>query len=116
MGTPGCPPRSPQRRAHTRTHTHTHTHATHLPPPQGGHGGSLRCANYTEKPCAAEIVADILEYPYMCTVDNAFAKYGGPTRVVYSEANRPGSIYYVENTGTNKGKIEVLEKDGLEAP
>jgi len=83
---------------------------------QGGHGGSIRCANYTETPCAAEIVADILEYPYMCTVDNAFAKYGGPTRVVYSEANRPGSIYYVENTGTNQGEIQVLEKDGLEAP
>lgn len=83
---------------------------------QGGHGGSVRCANYTENPCAAEIVADILEYPYMCTVDNAFAKYGGPTRIVYSEANRPGSIFYVDNNGKGKGKINILEEDELQAP
>ena len=26
-----------------------------------------------------------------------------------SQANRPGSIYYIENSGKNKGQLEVLE-------
>lgn len=84
---------------------------------QGGHGGSLRCANYTaNNPCKIDIVADILNYAYMCTVDNAFSKYGGPTKVVYSEANRPGSIFYVDTDGKAQSQIIVLEKDDLDAP
>jgi DNA-binding beta-propeller fold protein YncE len=29
----------------------------------GGHGGQIRCVSYGKKPCAAEVVQDILEYP-----------------------------------------------------
>ena len=62
---------------------------SHLYYIQGGHGGSISCLAYGEMPCAREVFADILEYPYMCAVDNSFSKYGGPTTLVFSQANLP---------------------------
>ena len=69
---------------------------SHLYYIQGGHGGSISCLAYGEMPCAREVFADILEYPYMCAVDNSFSKYGGPTTLVFSQANLPGQIYYIK--------------------
>ena len=37
---------------------------------QGGHGGQINCVAYGSTPCANPVLADILEYPYMCAVDN----------------------------------------------
>ena len=39
---------------------------------------------YGKIPCAREVFADILEYPYMCAVDNSFSKYGAHHIGVFS--------------------------------
>ena len=83
---------------------------------QGGHGGSISCMAYGKIPCAREVFADILEYPYMCAVDNSFSKYGGPTTLVFSQANLPGQIYYISDLpNSTKTKLNVVTED-LEAP
>ena len=62
---------------------------------------------------AREVFADILEYPYMCAVDNSFSKYGGPTISIFtSEFAR--QIYYISDLPTVKTKLNVT--DDLEAP
>jgi uncharacterized surface protein with fasciclin (FAS1) repeats len=79
---------------------------------QGGHGGSISCLAYGATPCVREVFADILEYPYMCDVDNAFSKYGGPTTVLFSQANEPGQIYYItDSPGAKKEKLDVVSAD-----
>jgi len=82
---------------------------------QGGHGGQINCVAYGSTPCANPVLADILEYPYMCAVDTAFAKYGGPTNVLFSQANRPGQIYYLTTDGKNMKQIQTVTTD-LDAP
>ena len=89
---------------------------SHLYYIQGGHGGSISCLAYGSMPCAREVFADILEYPYMCAVDNSFSKYGGPTTLVFSQANLPGQIYYISDLpNSTKTKLNVVTDD-LEAP
>lgn len=83
---------------------------------QGGHGGSISCHSYGNTPCKVDVVADILEYPYMCQVDSSLAKYGGPTIVLFSEANRPGNIFYVTDDGVEHYNITVVNSTDLEAP
>lgn len=90
------------------------TLARHVYYVQGGHGGSINCYPYGDSPCPAAggVVADGLEYPYMCTVDNLYAKYGGPTTVIFSEANVPGSVYAMNSDGSNRRVIN----NQLQAP
>merc|ERR1711881_675814 len=61
---------------------------------QGGHGGNVNCHAYGSTPCPKKIVQPLLEYAYMCTVDNTWAPYGGPSMLIFSQANRPGQIYF----------------------
>lgn len=70
---------------------------------QGGHGGGIYCYPYGHTPCAGTSgkIIDGLEYPYMCAVDNLWAPYGGPTTVLFSEANYPGQVYAMNADGTN---------------
>lgn len=93
------------------------TYARHLYYIQGGNGGSITCHAYGSTPCNTPDkkdgpIATGLQYPYMCAVDNLWAKYGGPTRVVFSEPNVPGSVYMVDNDGSNT----VLLASDLDAP
>ena len=79
---------------------------------QGGHGGSISCLAYGSVPCVRDVFADILEYPYMCSVDNAFSKYGGPTTVVFSQANKPGQIFYMtDEKDARKQQIKTVTDD-----
>lgn len=81
----------------------------------GGHGGTLFCKAYGEKPCAMGhdgVVVTGLNYPYMCDVDSLYAPYGGPTKIVFSEASVPGSIYTVHSDGSN---MQLINSD-LNAP
>jgi uncharacterized surface protein with fasciclin (FAS1) repeats len=92
-------------------------YARHLYYIVGGHGGKIFCHAYGSTPCNTTdgkdgMVIDNLEYPYMCVVDNLYAPYGGPTRVVFSEPNVPGSVYSVDNDGSN---VVLLASD-LDAP
>eukprot|EP00943_MAST-04B_sp_MAST-4B-sp1_P002089 g2089.t1 len=83
---------------------------------QGGHGGSISCLAYGKTPCVREVFADILEYPYMCAVDNSLSKYGAPTTLVFSQANLPGQIYYITDLpNSTKTKLNVVTDD-LQAP
>lgn len=92
-------------------------YAQHVYYIQGGNGGSISCYAYGSKKCntptgANGVILDQLQYPYMCDVDNVYAPYGGPTKIVFSEPNVPGSIYSVNNDGTNV----VLIGSDLDAP
>lgn len=83
---------------------------------QGGHGGSIHCYAYGDTPCYKETIIDGLNYPYMCDIDNSFAPYGGPTRIAWSEANRPGSVYYAWLNGTGETLVNVTVSTDLDAP
>ena len=87
----------------------------------GGHGGQLRCVTYDATPCHSEgpVVQDILNYPYMCAVDSTFVPYGGPTNVVFTQANLPGQIFYTAAIGGEKkslNKTDVISNNDLQAP
>lgn len=82
---------------------------------QGGHGGQINCVAYGSTPCVNAVLASILEYPYMCDVDTVWAAYGGPTRVVFSQANLPGQIFYVDTDGSELQKLNTVSAD-LDAP
>jgi len=82
---------------------------------QGGHGGSISCLAYGDTPCVKDIVIDGLEWPYMCQIDSTWTNYGGPTMVIYSEANRPGTINYLTTQGTEQKSLKVLTSE-LDAP
>lgn len=80
------------------------THLKHLYYVQGGHGGSISCMAYGSTPCALGkngIVKTGLNYPYMCTIDTLYTPYGGPTQVIFSETNVPGSVYVMDANGAN---------------
>jgi len=85
------------------------TLARHVYYIQGGHGGSISCYPYGDAPCPAAggTVVSGLEYPYMCAVDNTYAKYGGPTTIIFSEANVPGSVFAMNSDGSNKRLINT---------
>lgn len=73
---------------------------------QGGHGGTLNCYAYGSTPCVkGSTLLNNLQYAYMCDVDSLFAPYGGPSTIVYSEASIPGSVYRVDNDGTNGATV-----------
>lgn len=78
---------------------------------QGGNGGSLHCFAYGDDACEKEIIVDNLQYPYMCDIDNSYAKYGGPTRIAWTEANRPGTIYYANTDGSEASHIVSSDLD-----
>jgi uncharacterized surface protein with fasciclin (FAS1) repeats len=87
----------------------------------GGHGGQLRCVTYDSTPCHSEgpVVQDILNYPYMCAVDSTFVPFGGPTNVVFTQANLPGQIFYTAATGGDKknlNRTDVISNNDLQAP
>jgi len=87
----------------------------------GGHGGQLRCVSYDSTPCHSEgpVVQDILNYPYMCAVDSTFVPYGGPTNVVFTQANLPGQIFYTAAIGGDKhslNKTDIISNNDLQAP
>ena len=46
---------------------------------QGGNDGSISCVRYNGTSCEKEKIATGLLWPYMCDVDNAFSRFGGPT-------------------------------------
>jgi len=82
------------------------TYARHVYYIQGGNSGSISCHAYGSTPCNTAngqdgVILDNLQYPYMCTVDNMYAPYGGPTKIAFSEPNVPGSVYSVYNNGSN---------------
>ena len=68
----------------------------------GGHGGQIRCINYGSTPCKNEVLLDIVDYAYNCAVDNSMAKTGGPTNIVFSNAD---DIYFVSSEGGNYQKL-----------
>jgi len=82
---------------------------------QGGSGGSITCMAYGKEPCVKDLVIDGLEWPYMCKVDSTWQDYGGPTIVIFSEANRPGTITSLTTNGTNVKKLKVVTSE-LDAP
>ena len=85
----------------------------------GGHGGQIRCVSYGKGACDADVVQDILEYPYMCDVDTTWQKYGGPTKVIFSQANLPGQIFVSTTDGSEKerlNKTDVISVNDLQAP
>jgi uncharacterized surface protein with fasciclin (FAS1) repeats len=87
----------------------------------GGHGGQLRCVSYDATPCSSKgpVVQDILDYPYMCAVDSTFVPYGGPTNVVFTQANLPGQIFYTAASGGSKkslNRTDVISTGDLQAP
>lgn len=90
------------------------TYAKHVYYIQGGHGGGINCLAYGGKPCGGTdgVIATGLEYPYMCTVDNLWAPYGGPTTIIFSEANVPGSVFAMDQNGKN---MRLINTD-LDAP
>ena len=45
-------------------------------------------------------------------MDNVYAPYGGPTRLIFSEPNVPGSVYVVDTSGSN---LQLIASD-LDAP
>ena len=92
------------------------TYKKHIYWVQGGHGGSIHCLEYGTEQCPKETIIDGLNYPYMCDIDNAFAPYGGPTRIAWSEANRPGSVYYAWANGTDEELVNVTVSTDLDAP
>ena len=75
----------------------------------------MSCSAYGSHPCPngkdGVFITD-LQYPYMCDVDTLYAPYGGPTTVIFSQANYPGAIYGVDSTGKNLVKMV----DNLQAP
>jgi len=92
-------------------------YAKHVYYIQGGNGGSISCHAYGSTPCNTPsktdgIIIDQLQYPYMCDVDNLYAPYGGPTKIIFSEPNVPGSIYSLNNDGSG---IQLLGSD-IDAP
>ena len=55
----------------------------------------------------------------MCYVDNTFEKYGGPTKLIFSQANLPGQIFVSTTDGKEKhrlNKTDVISVDDLQAP
>ena len=82
---------------------------------QGGNDGSITCHAYGKIPCAKDVVIDGLQWPYMCQVDSTWVEYGGPTIVIFSEANRPGTISYLTTNGTDLQSLKVLTSE-LDAP
>lgn len=89
--------------------------AQHVYAVEGGHGGHIDCIAYGKTPCKKDIVVDVLEYPYMCTVDNVYAKYGGPTRLIFTQANIPGQLYHVGTDGKNLTRMPLLS-NAIAAP
>jgi hypothetical protein len=83
---------------------------------QGGNGGSINCFAYGDVACEQEVVVDTLEYPYMCDIDNSMAPYGGPTYLLWSEANRPGNVYYTSTNVSDTARVHVELVAGLDAP
>jgi len=82
---------------------------------QGGNGGTISCYAYGNTPCINGqngIILGELQYPYMCDVDNVYAPYGGPTKIIFSEPNVPGSVYSVNTNGTD---LQLIGSD-LDAP
>jgi len=60
----------------------------------GGNDGSINCLSYAPgNPCPKAKPYTQLQYPYYCDVDTTFAPYGGPTYIMWSETQRPGSTY-----------------------
>lgn len=92
------------------------TFALHVFSIEGGHGGHINCHAYGKTPCAKDPVADILEYPYMCAVDNVWAKYGGPTRILFTQANIPGQLMTVNNDGTEQKQVHLDHVGPIAAP
>lgn len=82
---------------------------------QGGSGGSITCLAYGKEPCVKDVVIDGLQWPYMCNVDSTWQDYGGPTIVIFSEANRPGTITSLTTNGTHIRNLKVLTSE-LDAP
>jgi len=82
---------------------------------QGGNGGSISCLAYGKTPCAKEVVVDGLLWPYMCQIDSTWVDYGGPTLVLFSEANRPGTVKYLTTEGKEMKSLKVLTSE-LDAP
>lgn len=81
-----------------------HKHVYYI---QGGHGGSINCYPYGSAPCPKSgAVVSGLEYPYMCTVDTTWAPYGGPTTILFTEANYPGKVYRMNSDGTALGALD----------
>jgi len=92
-------------------------YAKHVYYIQGGNGGSISCRAYGSTPCNTANgqngpILTQLQYPYMCDIDNLFAPYGGPTQIVFSEPNVPGSIYSAYNNGSN---VQLVVSD-MNAP
>ena len=83
---------------------------------QGGNGGSIHCYAYGDTSCFKEIIIDQLNYPYMCDIDNTYAPFGGPTRIAWSEANRPGSVFYAWTNGSDTRSVKVTVATDLDAP
>jgi hypothetical protein len=80
----------------------------------GGHGGSIRCVNYGPTPCKNPVLLDIVDYAYNCAVDNSMAKSGGPTNIVFSNAD---DIYFVSSDGGEYQKLNRTNvTDPLDAP
>lgn len=68
---------------------------------QGGHGGSVNCLAYGSTPCkSGTTLVPLTNYAYMCDVDTAYAPYGGPSKIVFTESSIPGSAYMINNDGT----------------
>ena len=76
----------------------------------GGHGGSIRCVNYGTTPCKAPVLLDIVDYAYNCAVDNSMASSGGPTNIVFSNAD---DIYFVSSEG---GDYQTLNRTNVTTP
>lgn len=86
---------------------------------QGGNDGYIACVHYNGSNCSTPVnnalqsLASGLAWPYMCDTDSTYRKYGGPTYMVYTEANRPGSTSVIEiwEDGKTSGANKTIETD-----
>jgi uncharacterized surface protein with fasciclin (FAS1) repeats len=80
----------------------------------GGHGGQIRCVNYGSTPCKSPVLLDVVDYAYNCAVDNSMANSGGPTNIVFSDAD---DIYFVSSEGGDYQKLNRTNvTDPLQSP